>query len=139
MSYDLAVFEVGAAPKGRADFLAWYRDQVAWKESHGYTSVEVTAPPLQAWLRDIVRAFPPMSGPLASSFTDDEDETRRTEYSIGRTIIYACFAWSHSEDAYTGAFALAGKHGVGFFDVASPTQAVWLPDGTGQLVLAHRG
>ena len=59
-----------------------------------------------------------------------------TDYSVGRTAIYACFAWSKAEAAYATVVRLAAKHGVGFFNVSSSKSEVWLPDGKGGMSLA---
>ena len=64
------------------------------------------------------------------------DEASATDYSIGKQMIYGCFAWSKAAEAYEAAFELAGKHGVGFFNVSSAGEEVWLPE-HGRLVLAH--
>ncbi|WP_217648185.1 hypothetical protein [Paenibacillus sp. OK003] len=40
-----------------------------------------------------------------------------TEYSLGKEMIYAAFAWSVAEDAYKMMHELARQHNVGFFDV----------------------
>jgi hypothetical protein len=43
-------------------------------------------------------------------------DNRLTEYSIGKEMIYAAFAWSIAEDTYIMMRKLAMKHNVGFFD-----------------------
>lgn len=136
MSYDLMVFDADAAPRERAQFLAWYETQTEWSEPHDYDDPAVTSVPLRAWFLDIAASFAPMNGPLAA---DDVDEAamRATDYSIGRTLIFAAFAWSQAQGAYETAFALAGRHGVGFFNVSSERGEVWWPDGHGTLAFAH--
>jgi hypothetical protein len=52
---------------------------------------------LKEWLRAIVKIFPPMNGPLAS---EDPDDSKVTDYSIGRALIHAAFAWSEAKSAY---------------------------------------
>jgi hypothetical protein len=67
----------------------------------------------------------------------DEDAGRATDYSVGRSLIYAAFAWSQAQDAHATVFGLAAKHGVGFFDASSELGEVWWQDGQGALTLAH--
>jgi len=136
MSYDLAVFDMEAVPRERAQFLVWYDTQTEWGEEHGYDDPAVSSAPLRAWFLDIIAAFPPMNGPLAADDID-EDAGRATDYSVGRSFIYAAFAWSQAQDAHAIVFGLAAKHGVGFFDASSELGEVWWPDGQGALTLAH--
>lgn len=42
-----------------------------------------------------------------------------TDYSLGSSVIYAAFAYSVADEAYTAMRELAIKHKVGFFDVSS--------------------
>jgi len=136
MSYDLAVFDMEAVPRERAQFLAWYVTQTEWGEEHGYDDPAASSAPLRAWFLDIIAAFPPMNGPLAADDID-EDAGRATDYSVGRSLIYAAFAWSQAQDAHATVFGLAAKHGVGFFDASSERGEAWWPDGQGALTLAH--
>ena len=130
MSFDLMVFDPSASPRGRKAFMDWYEKQTAWDESHGYNNPEIPARALQSWFRDIIKTFPPMNGPLAS---DDPDDPKVTDYSLGRTVIYAAFAWSEAESAHRHAKELAAKHGVGFFEVSSDKGDIWLPTTSGRL------
>jgi hypothetical protein len=91
---------------------------------------------LRGWLEEIAKSFPPMNGVMAFS-EFPEDEASATGYGIGKQIIYADFRWSKAAKAYEAVFRLAAKHGVGFFNVSSPLEEVWLLLG-GELVLAHR-
>lgn len=136
MSYDLMVFSLAAAPKGREDFLEWYDAQTEWEEEHSYDDPAVSTPELQAWFAEIIKRFPCMNGPYSLE-EDPEDELSTTDYSVGRNVIYAAFSWSRVEQAYDAVFELAGKLNVGFFDASGATGAVWLPNGAGGLVLAH--
>ena len=72
-----------------------------------------------------------MNGPDAPTDeqleNDEELEEYLTDYSIGKDIIYAAFAWSQADKAYEIAIKLARKHGVGFFDVIGNGDIV-LPD-----------
>jgi hypothetical protein len=124
LSYDLMVFDAAAAPRDRTQFLAWYEKQSEWQESHGYNDPEVPAPVLKKWFREIIKAFPPMNGPLAS---DDPDNPKVTDYSLGRAVICGAFAWSEAEAAYMHVKELAAKHGVGFFDVSGDDGDIWWP------------
>jgi hypothetical protein len=54
--------------------------------------------------------------------------TRKSrDYSIGRSVIYAAFAWSQAETAFEAVNRLAAKHGVGFFDVSSEQGEIRFP------------
>ena len=134
MSYDLMVFEKTKAPKTRKEFLDWFEKQTEWSEDHDYQTLGVTSPALQNWFLEMKDTFPPMNGEYAPDperYDEDEDlERRTTDYSIGREVIYAAFAWSAADQAYPLMRALAKKHGVGFFDVSGRDGDIILPDGT---------
>jgi len=136
MSYDLAVFDPEAAPKEHAAFIEWYEVQTEWAEPHRYDDPAVSSPALRAWFLEMIRDFSAMNGAYAAK-DGDVDDPRMTDYSVGRTLIYAAFAWSQTGAAYEAVFRLAGKHGVGFFDASGANGEVWLPDGRGGLALAH--
>ncbi|MEH6461766.1 hypothetical protein [Chitinimonas sp. JJ19] len=136
MSYDLMVFASEAAPKDREAFLAWYDEQSEWEEAHSYDNPEVSTPALRAWFLEMIQAYPAMNGPFSST-DQQEDEVSVTDYSVGCSVIYSAFQWPQAEQAYVAMFSLAGKHGVGFFNVSSDKAEVWLPDGKGGLSLAH--
>jgi hypothetical protein len=110
MSCELAVFDASAAPPARSAFLDWYKEAIA-------TTATATAA-LATWRRQMSEAYP--KGAILG----------------GSAVVVASFSDADAEDAHTSGFALAGKHGLGFYDVGSG--AVWLPDRAGQLVLAHR-
>lgn len=137
MSYDLAVFDPAVAPRVRDSFMAWFARQTEWDESHGYDDPKVCGTALRQWFFEMIMKFPAMNGPYAPEELPD-DEAILTDYSTGRSLIYAAFAWSKAEAAHRVMFRLAEKHRVGFYDVSSTTGDVWLPDATGALVLAHR-
>jgi hypothetical protein len=124
LSYDLMVFDATAAPRRRKEFMVWYAQQTEWAESHGYNNPEVPAPDLRAWFQDIIKTFPPMNGPLAS---EDTDDPKVTDYSLGRSVIYAAFAWSEADAAYHAMRELAERHRVGFFDVSAESGDIWQP------------
>ena len=128
MSYDLMVFDAAAAPRGRKAFMEWYSRQTQWSETHGYNNPDVPTAPLRAWFQAMIKTFPPMNGPLAS---DDVDDPRVTDYSVGQTVVYAAFAWSQAEAAHEHMKGLAAKHRVGFFDVSSTEADIWLPTADG--------
>jgi hypothetical protein len=135
VSYDLMVFESNAAPTNHAQFMDWYQQQTQWAEGHSYDDPAVSTAKLRAWFIDIIQSFPPMNGPLSQ---DDlpEDEASATDYSVGKSVIYCAFAWSKAEQAYDTVFELAQKHGIGFFNVSSGNEEVWLPSKE-KLSLAH--
>jgi len=68
----------------------------------------------------IVQVFPSMDvdDETFEAMEEEGTDNRLTEYSIGRHIIYAAFAWSVAEEAYETVRALAAKHQIGFFDVS---------------------
>ena len=82
----------------------------------------------------MIKHYPPMNGPLRS---DDADDPKVTDYSVGKSVIYSAFAWSEAESAFKTMFSLAEKHKIGFFDVSSSDGGVWLPDSTGNYVCVH--
>lgn len=130
VSYDLMVFDASVAPRTRNSFMAWFEKQTEWVESHGYNNPEIPAPALQAWFFEIIKTYPPMNGPFAS---DDVDDPKVTDYSLGRSVIYGAFSWSEVEVANTVVKELAAKHGVGFFDLSSEEGEIWLPIAKGKL------
>lgn len=134
MSYDLMVFSPKAVPSDRDEFLKWYRTQTAGTEGHTYNDPEVSTPELRAWFLEIIKTHPPMNGPYRS---EDIDDPKVTDYSVGKSAIYAAFAWSQAESAFKTMFSLAEKHKVGFFDVSSTNGGVWLPDSKGRYVRAY--
>jgi hypothetical protein len=131
MSYDLMVFEKTIAPKNRKDFMEWYNKQTEWKENHGYDDPAVTSIDLRNWFMEIIKIFPQMNGPFAfgdDEFENMEDESYVTDYSVGKNVIYAAFAWSLAEEAYKTVKGLAKKYNVGFFDVSSNNGEILFPD-----------
>ena len=106
--------------------MEWYEQQTEWEEGHSYDDPAVSTVKLQAWFAEIIRTFPPLNGPFSKDNLP-EDEASATDYSVGKTAIYCCFAWSKAQPAYDTVFALAQKHGIGFFNVSSDEEEVWLP------------
>lgn len=125
------VFAPDAAPKKRPAFLDWYEEQTEWEEDHGYDDPAVATPALQAFHAGLAAVFPPVP--------PGEDEPQSgTEYTIARGLIYLSFLdWDRIDQAHETVFALAAKHGLGFFDVSSDLAEVWLPDNKGGLRIAH--
>jgi hypothetical protein len=132
MSYDLMVFAPEAAPREPAAFKAWHRAQTAWSEDHSYDDPAVSRPALRAWFLEMIATFPAMNGPFASD--DESREDFWTDYSVGRSVVYAAFGWSKVAAAHALVFHLAGKYAIGFVDVSATPAKVWLPDGNGGLV-----
>jgi len=119
------VFDAEAAPRAREAFMAWYDEQA---ELEGYDDPERTAPRLKNWFLEMIKTFPPMNGPLRS---EDVDDPKVTDYGIGRSMIYASFAWSQAESAHEHVRTLAAKHAVGFYDVSGEDELWWpAPGGT---------
>lgn len=135
LSYDLAVFDPEVAPRDRDEFRAWWEKQSEWQEPHSYDDPTVSAARLRSWFMEMISPFPQMNGPFASKDFD----SAVTDYSVGKSVIYAAFAWSKAEQAYTTMLRLAGKHGVGFYDVSGEEGEVWLPDGKGGMTVQHSG
>lgn len=120
MSYDLMVFDGAKAPENKKEFMRWYERQVEWNEDHDYSSPEVCPPALTRWFLAVKESFPPMNGEFApdpDAFERFEDQT--ADYSFGREMIYAGFAWSAAEEARALAKKLAARYGLGFFDASS--------------------
>ncbi len=130
------VFEPAAAPSDRVGFLAWYHRQTEWGEGHDYNDPANTSEKLRAWFLDFIKTFPAMNGPYAS---EDIDDPKVSDYSIGHYAIYVAFAWSELEAAYDAMFRSARTLGLGFFDVSADDGEVWLPDADGNYVHAHGG
>ncbi len=134
MSYDLMVFEKTKAPTTKKEFLEWYEKQVEWSEEHDYQTISVSSPALQNWFMEMKEVFPPMNGeyapPLELLDEDKNLEHYMTDYSIGRDIIYAAFAWLVAEEADEQMRSLAQKHNVGLFEVSADDGEIILPDGT---------
>jgi hypothetical protein len=84
----------------------------------------------------VIPFFPPLNGAFAEKELP-EDEATAADYSIGKQMIYMSFAWSKAELAYQTTLDLAAKHDLGFFNVSSPGEEVWLP-AEGRLILAHQ-
>ena len=130
MSYDLMVFRKEFAPKDKKSFMEWYDQQTEWTEDHNYDDPNNTSEELKNWFLEMNEVFPAMNGPYAS---DDIDDPKVTDYSIGHHAIYAAFAWSQAESAYETLVKLAEKHKVGFFD-SSGSGEVCVPDEEGNLI-----
>ena len=131
MSYDLMAFEASNAPKTKAEFLEWYQKQTEWGEDHGCNDPANTSPALRALYAELSKAYPDMNGSLPDEvFEAAEEAGTLTDYSIGRDVLYAAFAWSQAEPAYGLMRELCRKHGVGFFDAGGAGADVYLPDGT---------
>lgn len=134
MSYDLMVFDPQAPPPRRSGFIRWYEEQTQWNEGHSYDRPEITTSTLRAWYEEMRKDYPALNGPGS---TDDVDNPNVTDYSIGKSAIYAAFAWSESKAARDAVFRLAEKHRVGFFDVSDDNGAVWVPTASGSYVCIH--
>ena len=125
MSYDLAVFDPNLAPEDLDYFLEWHQEQTTWSKDVDYNDPTNLPPCLSDFFGELIKTFPPMNGPLKA----EGDSPKITDYSCGHAMIYAGFAWSQAESAYSTMHALAGKHQCGFFDVSSLRGMVWIPDG----------
>jgi hypothetical protein len=131
MSYDLMVFAPEVAPKDRKGFMAWYEQQAQWSEGLDYNDPANATENLHNWFLAVIKAFPPMNGPLRS---DDLDNAHLSDYTIGRHVIHVGFAWSLAEVAHRTARELAARHDVGFFD-ASGEGSIFIPENGGLVLL----
>lgn len=132
MSYDLMVFDAASAPRKRAAFMEWYEQRQSGDEDIPPSDdPKSLTPALQAWLAEMIETFPPLNGPLAKD--ENIDNPRTTDYGLGRTYVYACFAWSQAQQAHKHTVKLAEKHRVGFFNTSSGEGDVWVPGAGGQL------
>ena len=131
MSYDLMVFDPDMGPTNAVDFDRWYKQQTEWSEDHDYQDLGVCTPQLRSWFLDMIADFPAMNGPHASE--GSEDDPRLTDYSIGRSIIYASFSWSRSREAYERVHELAGRHRVGLYNPNTTLEEIWVPTDAGKL------
>ena len=134
MSYDLMVFDPEGAPRSRDEFMDWFRDQTEWKEKHSYDDPAVCTPELRAWFHEMIAKYPALNGPFRS---EDFDDPKTTDYSVGRSVIYAAFAWSEEAEAHETMYELAKKHQIGFFDVSSEEGDVWMPTAYGTYECVH--
>ena len=107
MSYDTFAFDPDTAPAD-ADMPAWYEKQAEWSEPHAYNDPAVTTPRLRAFYRELIKVFPPMSGPDCP----DDDEEADTDYTIGTNILYVAFRWSkyhHARELFLQQLQTLGK------------------------------
>jgi hypothetical protein len=135
MSYYLMVFEPEAAPKDHPAFMDWYFNLTKWTDGP-YDDPARTSARLRAWLQEMQRTFPDINGPEAEEHLQT-DEGVLGDYSIGRQFVYAAFAWSKAVEVASEAERLAKLHRVGFFDVSSGGEEVYLPV-DGRLEIAHQ-
>lgn len=135
MSYDLMVFEPEAAPVDHDSFMEWHFKLTKWNDGP-YDDPSRTSARLRMWAQEMQRIFPDMNTPEADIHLQD-DERVLADYTIGRQFVYAGFSWSKAVPAADEARRLAKLHELGFFDVSSNGEEVWLPVG-GTLELAHQ-
>ncbi|MDH6371903.1 hypothetical protein M2444_003702 [Paenibacillus sp. PastF-3] len=121
MSYDLMAFETSKAPQERAAFMKWYEQQVQWSEDHAYSDPSVLSEALQRFYSELSEQFPNMNveDEIFEAMEEAGTDNRLTDYSLGTSVIYAAFAYSVADEAYTSMRELAIKHKVGFFDASS--------------------
>ena len=121
MSYDLMAFETSKAPQERAAFMKWYEQQVQWSEDHAYNDPSVLSEALQRFYSELSEQFPNLNveDEIFEAMEEAGTDNRLTDYSLGTSVIYAAFAYSLADEAYTAMRELAIKHKVGFFDVSS--------------------
>ncbi|CAL8973761.1 hypothetical protein CELL_01613 [Cellulomonas sp. T2.31MG-18] len=112
MSYDILAFDPGATADD--DFEAWWDEQAQWPEGHGYNSPSVSTPALQAFYRDVAAKYPPMNGPDAPQLDDLDEplESRLTDYSFGRDLIYGAGSWRLADELTADWERIAREHGI---------------------------
>ncbi len=137
MSYDLVVFEAGAAPGDRAEFLAWYTEAARLGDCILSSNPATATPMLQAWYRDMIKQFPPVDGPDAV-WIGDRDSQLVADYRFTPAAVFVAFQWEASRHAHRQAIKLARTHGVGFFDASGEDTAVWGPSPKGAYTILHR-
>lgn len=130
MSYDLMVFEPTKAPRDRKAFMDWYQRQVEWSEDHEYNNPAVCSQSLQRFYSKLSEHFPSMNvdDETFEAMEEAGTDNRLTDYSLGSAVIYAAFAYSVAEEAYTTMRSLAIENKVGFFDVSSNDGEILFPD-----------
>ena len=128
------VFEPEAAPKEHAAFMEWYFKLTEWSDGP-YDDPARTSYRLREWIREMQRTFPDINSLEAADQLDDDGVL--SDYTIGRQFCYVSFAWSKAVAAAAEAERLAVLHGIGFFDVSSNGEEVYLPV-AGTLELVHR-
>jgi hypothetical protein len=129
------VFDPAAAPAKRPAFLDWYDQQTDWNEDGAYDDPAASAPSLQAFHAEMIATFPALS---PASMASEQEQESGTDYAITPSLIYMSFLdWDKIDQAHETVFRLAGKHGLGFFDVSSDLAEVWVPDNKGGLRIAH--
>ena len=104
--------------------MVWFNNQTEWEEDHNYDDPEVASKEMRTWFLEMIETFPAMNGPYAH---DDVNNSKMTDYSIGKDVVYAAFAWSEAENAYPKMLELAEKHRVGFFDVSANEGNIFFP------------
>lgn len=138
MSYDLLVFEPGAAPvEDRTAFLAWFSQVVRLRDGHLLSDPAQTSPALQRWYAGMTEAFPHIGSARAGQSEMQEDEIN-ADYRFAPAAVFARFEWQVSRKAYHLAMKHARANGLGFFD-ASGESALCYTVVNGRFILAHRG
>ncbi len=131
MSYDLLIFRPNSAPRNREEFMYWYNQQLEYTENHNYDDPKVSSEEMRNWFMEMILTFPALNGPYS---VEDFDNPKVTDYTVGQDIIYACFAWSEAENAYSKMLELAKKHKVGFYDCSANDGIIFRPDELGDLM-----
>ena len=121
MSYDLFVFDPGAAPRGAEALDAWFVRETESEETSDDPAVAAAS--LQAWFADANKVFPALNGPAAPD--NAEDLPNCGDYNIGPNSIYVSFGWSQAEFAAKEVTALAAKHKLGLFDPQRSGESGW--------------
>lgn len=70
MSYDLVVFSKNIKPRREDEFVAWYKEQVKWKETHGYTNPKIAVEDLRNWYSEMTNFYIPLHGTTDTQFND---------------------------------------------------------------------
>ena len=108
------IFDPSKTPSEKESFDNWFQTQTDWSDDVDYDSPNDLNINLSSCFRELIKKFPPMNGELA--VPDEEMDDYTTDYSLSKDFIYACFAWSVEDEAYSLAKELAVKYSLGVYD-----------------------
>lgn len=136
MSYDLLVFEPGAAPvHDRLAFLAWFKQVVRLREGHLASDPARTSPALRGWYEEMTQVFPHVVGGHAGL---DDSDNFKADYRFAPHAVFARFEWPVSRKAHYHAMKHARLKHLGFFDASGETAAAYTFV-KGRFMIAHAG
>lgn len=95
--------------------MEWYDRQTKWIENQNYDNPDNTSKQLHDWYYEMISSYPTINSP---NFSDDDENYKYGDYSIGQFIIYFSLPWPEADNANKMAKGLAVKYNVGFYDVS---------------------